>query len=374
MYLWSSNNNPDFAIAIDSVSIVDITELGYTGIPTGYMSDDTKEALRDVIRMIDANPDFTPSKLLSAPVTGVTVRGINLWDEQTRTGYYNDSGAWTENANVVSSKNPIYVKGGASYGVSNTVQIYYSEFKRDGAFNGRSSIANKIHVLTVKPDTAYIHINAGTGIAINNLSFNADASDTSYHKYVEPVRHIIPTDGLPTDGLPGYGWSAGDVSNGIERDALGQWWYVQRVEAVNLGDLTWYYQTAADRWYATVGGMDVTGYAKEMVKRFVCAGLPVLENVVNSELPAVNLGISPYHNSGGMIYVRMVGASSTTFNSTIAGMKAYYALANPIRTPISLPDFGPFKTEPGGSMVFDNEPQMKVPSVLEHLVKLDERL
>lgn len=43
-----------------------------------------------------------------------------------------------------------------------------------------------------------------------------------------------------------------------------------------------------------------------------------------------------------------------------------YEIATPIRTPIDLPNFGSFQTEPGGTMTFDNQFMMSVPSVVEH--------
>lgn len=346
----------------------------------------------------DAHPGYNAGELVSAPVTGVTVKGRNILPTIVRSATSNgvtfvtrDDGTTIVNGTAsAQAEFDLSAKGapvkwrtgdivhysGCPAGGSTSTYYLTGYLDKDGQYTSQmlsdtgSGISLGAGIAPIVNEfRPFIRIRSG--VTCNNLVFKPMITiGTHEYEFSQYVEKSYP---ISTDNLTGYGWSAGSVSNGIERDALGQWWYVQRVGEVNLGDLTWNYQTAADRWYATVGNMDVTGYAKEMVKRFACAGLPVLENVVNSELPAVNLGISPYHNSGGMIYVRMVGASSTTFNSTIAEMKVYYALANPIRTPISLPDFGPFDTEPGGSITFDNEPMMGVPSTVEHLVKLSER-
>lgn len=111
-------------------------------------------------------------------------RAVNLWDEITKKGYYNNNGIYVNSANELCNVNIIPVKPNTSIYVKapNTVAICF--YNKNGAFIRRN--LNQSGVVNVVNNAYYININLqqpyGTSYH-NDVSINYPSTDTDYHAY-----------------------------------------------------------------------------------------------------------------------------------------------------------------------------------------------
>lgn len=178
--------------------------------------------------------------------------------------------------------------------------------------------------------------------------------------------------------LPGYGWSAGTARNYVDYENKR---YVQCVQSVDLGTLTWITGSTGKVSFQT---SQVTG--QKLTKNY-----SVPPNIICSKYSTesqnelwghINVtGITANANTDGYVYVNDTSyTDATAFKQAMQGVTLYYELANPIVTDISslIPDdfLRNIEVEAGGSVTFKNSNgdsyRIPVPSEEEYIVKLSE--
>ncbi len=159
-------------------------------------------------------------------VTGdntIKVCGINLWDEETILGYYNDNGVWQTRSDILSSKNPIYVNPSESYYFKAPSQAYYTQWTSNGTFISRTNIPQGYGTLTLNSNCAYILFNllAGYGTTYNHdimISYGTTATPYTPHQEQEYEinlgKNLINLTNSEAGGID---------SSGAEISATGNW-------------------------------------------------------------------------------------------------------------------------------------------------------
>ena len=152
---------------------------------------------------------LTPSeygvRIVDSSYSGVRAWGVNIFDEETESGYYNSTGNAEPSSSNIRSKNYIEVKGNTTYYTNQTIYVcQYDESKnfigaRDGVSGGAT--------FTTLSDARYIRFNwpstyGTTYLHDTQIAYNDSPAKTTYHAYHAPS----------TLSLTFQGKSAGSVS------------------------------------------------------------------------------------------------------------------------------------------------------------------
>jgi hypothetical protein len=134
----------------------------------------------------NGTPD-NPNPINGYTEANITRCGVNLWDEETRNGHYNNSGEFFELASSISNKNPIKVNPSTTYycHCGSAFQFFVFTYDKNGDFISRITTA-KNATFTTPANCAYINWCNGYGEGgtyANNVSINSDSTDTTYHAY-----------------------------------------------------------------------------------------------------------------------------------------------------------------------------------------------
>ena len=178
--------------------------------------------------------------------------------------------------------------------------------------------------------------------------------------------------------LPGYGWSAGTAKNYVDYENKR---YVQCVNSVDLGTLTWARQTNQQRFYAITDS--ITGKLSESFEIVPNIAVAKYDTVHFKDIMTKidNMKVSAVKTTNDYITIRNTAyTDATAFKQAMQGVMLYYELANPIITDIStlIPDdfLRDLTVEAGGSITFKNSNgdsyRIPVSSEEEYIVKLSE--
>lgn len=175
--------------------------------------------------------------------------------------------------------------------------------------------------------------------------------------------------------LPGYGWSAGNVANTVERTENG-WQYVQRVGSVDLGTLRWSPQK-----------ISIDAYRYQITLPLMLSNT---KNIVTAAYSYVGggtwtgeIGIGTYYSIIQIFdsaYSDGTAESLAAFKAHVTGVPLYYELATPITTDITAlmgDALAPFAVEAGGSITMhhpkaDEGFAIDVPAKIQYITKLSE--
>lgn len=222
---------------------------------------------------------------------------------------------------------------------------------------------------------AYVYLNIAKGTVMDNVSIafqvERGSTHTDYVPYREPTTLPIPD---AVKALPGYGWSAGNVANTVERTENG-WQYVQRVGSVDLGSLSWTYSASKLLFSADVDGAVDTGSSG--YKKLECAVL-MPGNAFWGNTTDGNGEITINH--GVAVARKMAYDNVEDFTSFVSSHPLYYELATPITTDITdlmVESLAPFSVEAGGSITLhhpkaDEGFTLDVPGKIQYITKLSE--
>lgn len=212
-------------------------------------------------------------------------------------------------------------------------------------------------------DRQYIELRlSGMSGIFENFQLDEGSTATAYTPYYTPISYTIPQ---AIQNLDGYGWSAGTARNYVDYENKR---YVQCVQSVNLGTLTWARDSSANRWY----NGNLPRFLSD--KNAMCSQLSYIDN-------ADNLQNGQWGHSGSGYFEVYVADATTSADvaKKMSGVILYYKLATPIVTDIStmLPDdfLRNLTVEAGGSVAFKNSNDnyhIPVPSEEEYIVKLSE--
>ena len=195
--------------------------------PIASFSDGADEVLS--VLVVDITPTQSgsgePSPTNVRPISGwtgckVNVRGINQWDEQYLSGYYNSSGVYVSQSGQICTKNKIevipnvtYYLGTSDYLVSNVTAICY--YDKDGNFISRAFVSKG--EITIPANCYYININFGAtygGTYDNDLCFNYPSTITEYVAHnPNSTTYTIPFTDSQGQSVEVFGGSV-DVING----------------------------------------------------------------------------------------------------------------------------------------------------------------
>lgn len=178
--------------------------------------------------------------------------------------------------------------------------------------------------------------------------------------------------------LPGYGWSAGDVYNSIERTETG-WQYVQRVGSIDIGGLSWVrVNDNADPqgfyFYAKLND------SKQFPREEKANAASIYTAVTYNDLYTLTLDKALSIHVTGTQQIRLSVKdnsynNATDFKSAMSGVMLYYELDTPIITDIT--DLmgvalDAITVEAGGMLVLENAAALPVPNTVEYAVSLAE--
>lgn len=190
-----------------------------------------------------------------------------------------------------------------------------------------------------------------------------------FHRNEYPIPEAIKA-------LPGYGWSAGTARNYVDYENKR---YVQCVDSVDLGTLTWEKGESVSFKTHHLAGQKLTK-SYSIAPNFICPKYSTKTQNESWGKTSIT-GISATSNVNGYIYVNDTSyTDATAFKQAMQGVTLYYELANPIVTDISdlIPDdfLRNIEVEAGGSITFKNsngdDYRIPVPSEEEYVVKLSE--
>lgn len=204
------------------------------------------------------------------------------------------------------------------------------------------------------------------------------SADVASILYSDSVLSNIPA---AVRALPGYGWSAGSVYNSIERTEDG-WQYVQRVKSVAMAALQWTTSTSTSglsRKSAITSGIK-NYWTINAVQNLLCSKFETVKG--DDAYNGRSIGIFSQLNSNGNSVIWVYDPSFAdsadglaAFLDFIADGLIYYELDAPIVTDITdlMSDFPEiFPVEAGGTLTFENDAGLPVPSTVEYLRSLKE--
>lgn len=363
-----------------SLQMFDLTTMfGSGNEPTS--TDDPRIAW--IEQYVASHPEYNAGELVSADVESVVEQGKNLFN--IHGGLISSSGRFTINGETIIIDNfptndyfPfagwISVKPNTQYKISldskSIRAMYIYKNSLFGELIGMTD-GNKKFVFNSGDNTRVLvgfysiaQYRVGNEETVSNIQIELGSTATAYSPYHEPNTYHIPAS---VRNLPGYGWSAGDVYNSIERTETG-WKYVQRVGSVNLGTLSFVYSSDNYFYYTSVNGR------KPGATKLICSKFETEVGGWTAQATKDIIWGNPTNNS---IYIRTTTTydNVSAFQTAMSGVMLYYELANPIITDITdLMDgvLDAITVEAGGTLTFENAAKLDVPNTIEYAVKLSE--
>lgn len=365
------------------------TDTAYTKtVPTG--------AKLMSVKSIGGHSEVIDGEIISAGTTEIVEQGKNLFDKSGKENsdaytipmYYNgrykglkipcENGDYT-----VSTKH----KSGYVSGMSKSVYVFDSEIRTDNNITGLiiehltgyGYNVDKTGIISVKHGYIILSVFSGESTGTDRKSFfdlcdiQIEKSPTAtayapYHSNVYQIPEAIKA-------LPGYGWSAGTAKNYVDYENKR---YVQCVDSVDLGTLTWTAGESVSFKTHHLAGQKLTK-SYSIAPNFICPKYSTKTQNESWGKTSIT-GISATSNVNGYIYVNDTSyTDATAFKQAMQGVIMYYELANPIITDIStlIPDgfLRNVEVEAGGSVIFkggNDDYRIPVPSEEEYVVKLSE--
>lgn len=349
------------------------------------------------VKSIGGHSEAIDGEIISAGTTEIVEQGKNLFDKSGKENsdaytipmYYNgrykglkipcENGDYT-----VSTKH----KSGYVSGMSKSVYVFDSEIRTDNNITGLiiehltgyGYNVDKTGIISVKHGYIILSVFSGESTGTDRKSFfdlcdiqiEKSPTATAYAPYHSNVYQIPDT----IKALPGYGWSAGTAKNYVDYENKR---YVQCVDSVDLGTLTWTAGESVSFKTHHLAGQKLTK-SYSIAPNFICPKYSTKTQNESWGKTSIT-GISATSNVNGYIYVNDTSyADAAAFKQAMQGVMLYYELETPIVTDISslIPDdfLRNLTVEAGGSITFQNSNgdsyRILVPSEEEYIVKLSE--
>lgn len=288
---------------------------------------------------------YNEGELISTTADEIKSVGFNAWDEERASGYFDSVGTWRDDQ-IVSSKNPIPLLEGEKYYCSNASKSpLYATFWESYAESGKTSsgvvgtrteISNR--VFTIPLGAKYMHFNCGAayGPTYNNdiciHLVHTGYRNGEYEPYEEfrrslPISEIKDSEGnaLFPNGL----LSAGSVYDEITATKA-----IKRIGMVDMGSLTWYYDSNLKRFNAVISNvLSTNAWAAQLVCPIASSYGPVESN----KIPNFKMGLYLTR-----IYIRcdlydLEENPAAAFKAAMSGVMLYYELAGPIEVDLEEP-------------------------------------
>lgn len=373
-----------------------ITHQFETDADTAYAKTVPTGAKLMSVKSIGGHSEVIDGEIVSAGTESVVEQGKNLFDKSGKENsdaytipmYYNgrykglkipcENGDYT-----VSTKH----KSGYVSGMSKSVYVFDSEIRTDNNITGLiiehltgyGYNVDKTGIISVKHGYIILSVFSGESTGTDRKSFfdlcdiqiEKSPTATAYAPYHSNVYQIPDT----IKALPGYGWSAGTAKNYVDYENKR---YVQCVDSVDLGTLTWTAGESVSFKTHHLAGQKLTK-SYSIAPNFICPKYSTKTQNESWGKTSIT-GISATSNVNGYIYVNDTSyADAAAFKQAMQGVMLYYELETPIVTDISslIPDdfLRNIEVETGGSVTFKNSNdsyRIPVPSEEEYIVKLSE--
>lgn len=260
-------------------------------------------------------------------------------------------------------------------------RIESSYAKGERVLANTTGIAKLTFTPKTKNDTLAMSYGTGRGdVIVRDIQVELGDTPTAYTPYHRNVYQIPEA----IRNLPGYGWSAGTAKNYVDYENKR---YVQCVQSVDLGTLTWTYGNLPfgwgdNQWFsAPIQSIKVistnTQLANVLCKKYTTRCAYVADE---NDFFRVDKSIGQHQDAARVTVLDTAYTDATAFKQAMQGVTLYYELANPIVTDISsiLPDdfLRNMEVEALGSVTFKKSNgdsyRIPVPSEEEYIVKLSE--
>lgn len=275
--------------------------------------------------------DYNTGSLLSFNGTGLKTIGFNQWDEEWEVGEISaTNGENVPGSNAIRSKNyiPVFPNTAYYFKTGNTaVNTYRHFYDADKNYLGYV-VTNTNSVMTTPADARYMRFRLGMayGTTYNNdvcINISGDKNGI-YEPYTESTLSLPVSTNFPT-GMK----SAGSVYDELtERKAI------TRVGSVDLGSLTWTYDSGVPRFYT----QGISSMAKKPLRNDDIANITsVYETVPLNGLYDQLSDKCMAMSTGGVVSVKDTSYSDlNAFRTAMSGVYLYYELATPTETAVYL--------------------------------------
>lgn len=360
-----------------------ITHKFETDSETAYQKTVPTGAKLMSVKSIGGHSEVIDGEIVSAGTEEIVEQGKNSWDEVWGIGSINTSSGNDEGSKeaiysksytpIIPNSTYIFVYAGSDK-IENVKTRFYDHNKKYIGYNdnnGQIVYPNRAFITPLNAFYVRFTLPPMYGnVYKNDIALIAGSSGdySPFHQTGYPIPEAIRN-------LPGYGWSAGTAKNYVDYENKR---YVQCVDSVDLGTLTWTKgESVSFKTHQLAGQKPSKSY--DIAPNIFCSKyLTKTQNELWDKLSVT--GISATSNVGGYIYVNDTSyTDATTFKQTMSGIMLYYELATPIVTDISNlidDDFlRNIEVESGGSITFkggNDDYRIPVPSEEEYIVKLSE--
>ena len=254
---------------------------------------------------------------------GVTRASINIWDEQTLLGYFDNTGAWNTSATILSSKNAIPVSPNTTYYIKGqsgvnmyvtywTKRVNSGESHQDSFISRSSNVSNS--VITTPANCYALHFNIASAYGTtyqNDISINNPSTDTAYHAYTGATVNIAL-------GQTVYGGSL-DVTSGVMTVTHG---------SKLFSDLSWTkHSSYANTYYADVP--DIKAGATSILVNAICSAYKAVTRQ-NQTQQATNYSFSATSQNNRVFVIDDSYQDLTAFETGTATYRIVYELAQPV--------------------------------------------
>lgn len=374
------------------IVFIDLTLLYGTG---NEPTDTSDPRIAQIEAYAAAHPEYNAGELVSAEVDEVMVRGANIiniqalhewWPndtvivddvfyvkENTVDGIYTKHFPISIPAGSIISAEGVKPLNGKNMAKNARISFVYSDGKllscsvssADGTpKKAENKVADK-DIVELFMDYSMTDNNGFFGIT--NLMARLPSAPTAYSPY-HLETYPIPS---AVQALPGYGWSAGSVSNTIERTENG-WQYAQRVESVDLGTLD--YTKEENTFRAKIQDMQIVSTDVPFNGR--CKSFISIRYRDSGTVD----GTMSQDSAKRLVLIHSGYSDIASFLSYVRGIPLYYELATPITTDITdlMGDaLAPFAVEAGGSITLHHPAEddgfgIDVPAKVQYITKLSE--
>lgn len=265
--------------------------------------------------------NYNAGSLLSFNGTGIKSIGFNQWDEEWELGTINGSGELQPSTTEIRTKNYIQVLPNTSYYVATPgVQVFHY-YAGDYSYLGNQHVGNSM-ALNLPSQTRYVKFRcANTYGTVYKNDICVNISDSSKNGTYEPYKET--TTSLPTSTY----FPTGMKSAGSIYDELTESKAITRIGAVDLGTLTWTYDSANNRFKSNAISDILPPSSASVSANAVCGKYPVLS--YNNSVATDKTMTVIFQGSAavGQLWVHDSSfTSASAFASAMNGVYLYYEL------------------------------------------------
>lgn len=267
----------------------------------------------------------------------------NLYNSATNTigKAISSSGSIIDNANSYYS-DYIDVLSSTAYYVNITNLATNSDFRvhyYNSSKQWLSATASANSTFTTPNNAVYVRLSVyNEADRVSNIILIKGSTAPSVFKpYVQPITMTIPSQ---IKALDGYDYGTTSTPNYID---FCNKKFNKVIGKVDLGSLTWQYNSANNVFYASISDKVVYSSANQNI---LCANYPNA-NTTLANMPDKTILETFIGNSRDVaIKDTLYNGDTTTFKTAMSGVYLYYELATPVQTDISsyLTDFNPIIT------------------------------